>query len=87
MVYSAPDDDYCRFRVLLADARRSQGITQVELARRLGKPQSFVSKYERGERRLDVVEFLDIAQAMNIEALGFLRDFQQQSHRRKRSPL
>ena len=48
----------------LADARKRAALTQVELAARLGKPQSFVSKYERGERRLDVLEFGAVAMAL-----------------------
>lgn len=44
----------------LVEARKSAGLTQQELADRLGKHQSFVAKYENGERRLDVVEFLVI---------------------------
>lgn len=40
----------------LRDAREESGLTQVEVARKLGKPQSFVSKCESGERRIDVVE-------------------------------
>jgi transcriptional regulator with XRE-family HTH domain len=47
--------------------RIEQGITQRELARRLGKPPSFVNKTEQLERRLDVLEFIAIAHAMNIE--------------------
>ena len=47
----------------LVDARRAAGIRQVELAERLGKPQSFISKVERRERRIDVVEFIIIARA------------------------
>ena len=39
-------------------ARKAAGLTQHALARRLGRPQSFVAKYEGGERRLDVVEFV-----------------------------
>lgn len=42
-------------------------MTQVELSKRLRKPQSFVSKYERGERRLDVVEFLEVADALGAD--------------------
>ena len=47
-------------------ARREAGVTQMELSRALGKPQSFVSKYESGERRLDVVEFITICEALSI---------------------
>ena len=41
---------------LLRDIRREASLRQVELAKRLGKPQSFVSKYESGERRLDLLD-------------------------------
>ena len=49
----------------LASIRQEAGVNQVELARRLGKPQSFVSSYERGQRRVDFVEF-----ALIMKALG-----------------
>jgi transcriptional regulator with XRE-family HTH domain len=49
----------------LANARKRAGITQRELAARLGKPQSSVSSYENGQHRVDVLEFLAI-----LEALG-----------------
>jgi transcriptional regulator with XRE-family HTH domain len=42
-------------------------LTQVALAKKLGRPQSFVSKFERGERRLDVIEFLDVARALKVD--------------------
>jgi transcriptional regulator with XRE-family HTH domain len=51
----------------LADARRQAGVTQVQLAERLNKPQSFISKIERGERRVDVLEFCAIARALGSE--------------------
>jgi transcriptional regulator with XRE-family HTH domain len=51
----------------LSDARRSAGLTQAEVAKRLKKPQSFVSKYESGERNLDVVEFLQVCRSLGIE--------------------
>lgn len=53
---------YQRFRARLVQARKDAGLTQVEVARRLGKPQSFVSKIESGERRLDFVELRVLAQ-------------------------
>ena len=55
------------YRILLETivaARKEAGVTQVELAERLGKPQPFVSYLERGERRLDVVEFYAVARAL-----------------------
>ncbi|OGS01260.1 MAG: transcriptional regulator [Elusimicrobia bacterium RIFCSPLOWO2_12_FULL_59_9] len=58
----------------LKAVRRDNGITQEELARRLGKPQSFVSKYENGERRLDVAEYLEIASALGINVDPLLRN-------------
>jgi transcriptional regulator with XRE-family HTH domain len=58
---------YQRFRKLLTDARKAKGLSQVSLADQLGRVQTFVSKYERGERRLDVVEFLDVAAALGID--------------------
>ena len=67
--------DYDRFRSLLIAARKKAGLSQAELAKRLAKPQSFVSKFERGERRLDVVEFKAIAEALSVDALRFLRRF------------
>ena len=59
----------------LASARKAAGITQAELAARLGKPQSFVSKVERGERRLDVIEFCQVAEALGQEPAKLLREF------------
>jgi transcriptional regulator with XRE-family HTH domain len=50
-----------RLQSLLADARKAKGMTQADVAKALGKPQSFVAKYENGERRIDVIEFVDIA--------------------------
>jgi transcriptional regulator with XRE-family HTH domain len=51
----------------LAAARLRANMTQVELARRLGKPQSVVSGYEAGKRRVDVVEFLTIVRALGAD--------------------
>jgi transcriptional regulator with XRE-family HTH domain len=62
------------FRALLLDARKKADMTQAELADVLQRPQSFVSKYESGERRLDVLEFLDVADALGINLTTFFRD-------------
>ncbi len=43
------------------------------MAERLSKPQSYVAKYEKGERRLDVVEFMEVAEAIGFDAAEFLR--------------
>lgn len=59
----------------IASTRKAADITQVELAERLGKPQSFVSKVERGERRLDVIEFCQLAQALGRSPAGLLQEF------------
>ncbi len=58
---------YDIFQKALVDARLQACLTQQEVAFCLGKPQSFVSKFESGERRLDVIEFLDICQALGIK--------------------
>src|SRR5262249_19628573 len=52
---------------LLRDLRLDAGLWQVDLARKLGKPQSFVAKYERGDRRLDVLEFIEVSQALDAD--------------------
>lgn len=49
----------------LANQRHISKITQTELSLMINKPQSFVSKYENGERRLDIVEFVGICAALN----------------------
>ena len=58
---------------VLVDARRGAGLRQTDLAERLGKPQSFVSKIERGERRIDLVEFLIVARAIGTDEMALVR--------------
>jgi hypothetical protein len=58
----------------LAAARRRANVTQDELAARLGKPQSFVSEYERGQRRVDVVELLVISRALGVDPVDLFRE-------------
>ena len=66
---------YKKFRELMVDARKSAGLTQAELSQRLDRPQSFVSKYERGERRLDVVEFGEVARGLGADPVRLLARF------------
>ncbi len=56
-----PLDEYQQFCEKLVQARKDAGLTQVEVAKALGKPQSYVSKCERGDRRLDAVELAKLA--------------------------
>lgn len=62
-----------RLRELLIEARSKADLTQEDVANRLGRPQSFVSKYESGERRLDVVEFLEVCAAVGADPVKVLR--------------
>ncbi len=65
-----------RLRSLLKDYRKSRGLRQAELASLLGKPQSFVSKYESGERRLDLVELGEVCSALDVTLVEFVVRFQ-----------
>ena len=57
----------------LRDAREKIGMTQQQLADVLEKPQSFIAKYELGERRLDVVEFLKIAKIIKANPVKIIQ--------------
>lgn len=59
----------------MVTARKQAHLTQAELAKRLRRPQSFVSKYERGERRLDVVEFGEVVRAIGLDPIRVLEKF------------
>lgn len=61
------DPRYLEIITRLRLARKTQGLMQKDLADRLSVPQSFVSKYETGERRLDIIELLDICSVLGIE--------------------
>lgn len=62
-IYSA---EYRRFCALLRQFRQEAGLTQVQVAAALDVPQSFVSKYETGERRLDVIELKHVAEVLGV---------------------
>jgi transcriptional regulator with XRE-family HTH domain len=75
---------YQQFRECLIERRRRAALTQTDLADRLGRPQSYVAKYETGERRLDVIEFLEIADAAGFDAAEVLRELQSIAPRSRR---
>ncbi len=75
MQKSLKSPEYARFTELLVAVRDAAGVTQQKLAERLGEHQSFIAKYEGGERRIDVIEFIVIAQALGADPVKLFRDF------------
>ena len=67
--------EYSTFRELLRDLRLQKGVTQLQLSTALGMAQSFVSKYEMGERRLDFVEVGRICGELGIGVEAFARSY------------
>jgi transcriptional regulator with XRE-family HTH domain len=66
--------EYKHVGAALAAARDRAGLTQAQLAKLLRKPQSFVSNYERGQRRIDVLELLRIVEALRGDARAVFKD-------------
>ena len=65
-----------RLRELLIAARKKAGLTQAEVAAQLDRPQSFVAKYEGGERRLDVIEFIEVARTLGVDPARLVRSLE-----------
>jgi transcriptional regulator with XRE-family HTH domain len=70
-----------RLTALLRACREEAGLRQVDVAERLGVHQSFVSKYETGERRLDLVELEQVCAAVGIALSAFVMRYQTASDR------
>jgi len=68
--------DYGLFLRHLVAARKASGLTQVELAQRLKETQSWVSKCERGERRLDIIELRKFCAAMGVSFVEFCQEIE-----------
>jgi transcriptional regulator with XRE-family HTH domain len=68
--------DYSLFLSHLRAARKEAGLTQIEVATRLRQTQSFVSKCERGERRIDIVELRAFCRAIGVPLAQFVRQFE-----------
>ena len=79
---SIHDDSYRILVELLRAERESAGITQTDLAVMIGADQSFVSKYERCERRVDLIEVRQLCQAMGVDLQKLLARFETEIERR-----
>lgn len=74
---------YEELRRLMIQAREGAGVSQEELAERLGRPQSYISKSELGKRRLDVIEFLTFARAVGYDPYDLLRELEETTFKNK----
>jgi len=69
-VHSAGQAAFC---AAMTAARKAAGLTQQQLAEKLRRPQSFVAKYENGERRVDVIEFIEICRILGTDPVKLIR--------------
>ncbi len=76
MAKSIHTEAYGRFVELLRRERVNAGLTQQDVADRLGKPQSYVAKIEGAERRIDVIEFLALTKAIGTDAAAIVKELQ-----------
>jgi transcriptional regulator with XRE-family HTH domain len=75
MQKSLKSPEYARLIAVLVAVRHASGTRQQALAKKLSRPQSFIAKYEGGERRIDVIEFIAIARALGADPVKLFRDF------------
>lgn len=73
---SAWDSKYASLQATLKELRVQAGITQLELAKCIGKPQSYVSKYESGERKLDFIEVRSVSRCLGLTLEDFVKYFE-----------
>ncbi len=87
MEKSVHTSDYVVLRRLLRDTRQAAGMTQSDLAEKLGKTQSIVSKFERGEVRLDLIQFRTVCHALGTTLPAFVGELEKrlQSRTRRRT--
>ncbi|MEA5508656.1 helix-turn-helix transcriptional regulator [Crocosphaera sp. UHCC 0190] len=71
--------EYIQLLELLRQIREKRGLSQAELGMLLGQDQTFVSKYEKGIRRLDIMEMLDICHVLEIDILEILKELKKQN--------
>ena len=75
MSQSTHNADYQLLLTVLKAVRKRTGVSQVELAARLGNTQTFVSKCERGERRIDAIELVEFSEALGLSPLELLGEY------------
>lgn len=75
-IHSPAHQTFCS---LLREERQKAGLSQTMLAEKLNKPQSFVAKIEMGERRVDLLEFLTVINAIGADPVRFIRKLRNQS--------
>jgi transcriptional regulator with XRE-family HTH domain len=83
MTKSIHTPEHARLIEILREIREEAGLLQVDMAKKLGRHQSFVSKYETGERWLDLVEFKQVCKAAKISLVDFVALFEGKSQRRE----
>lgn len=66
-----------RLRILLRQCREEAGLYQEQLAEKLGKPQSYVSKLESGDRKIEFLEVEDVCRALDLELREFVRRWEE----------
>lgn len=69
-------DEHRRLCALLRSTREQAGLRQADVAARLEEPQSFVSKYENGERRLDLIELRQVCEALGTPLVSLIEAFE-----------
>ena len=72
-IYTA---EYAQLLRLLRETREKANVTQTELAERLGRSQSFVTKFERGDRRLDAIQLRTICQVLGTDLVSFVAELE-----------
>jgi transcriptional regulator with XRE-family HTH domain len=75
MQKSLKSPEYARLVAMLVAVRKRVRISQQPMAKKLGRPQSLIAKYEGGERRIDVIEFIEIARALGADPVKLFRNF------------
>lgn len=73
MVKTIYQEPYLRLVQALIQARKNAGLTQTQVAEKLSKPQSYIAKVEGADRKLDVMEFVELCQAIDADATVLIK--------------